>query len=151
MRFLCDQNLGRLAKWLRIMGFDTTYTYSWDEHILEQAFSEERIVLTRIRKMARRKDCIVIKSDHVREQLLQVDRVLDLASKTTWFTRCNVCNETLVCAKPYDVKDRVPEYVYTTQEEFAQCPKCSRIYWKGTHLVNSMKTINDIIAPREES
>ena len=151
LRFLCDQNLGRLAKWLRIMGFDTTYTRILNKDILENALSEERIVLTRIRKMARRKGCILIESDHVREQLLHLDRILDLASKTRWFTRCNICNETLICAKPYDVKDRVPEYVYLTQEEFARCPKCSRIYWKGTHLVNSMKTINAITAPREES
>ncbi len=151
LRFLCDQNLGRLAKWLRIMGFDTTYTRSWDKSILNKALLEERIVLTRIRKMARRKGCIVIESDHVREQLLHLESIFDLSSKTRWFTRCNICNEALICAKPYDVKDRVPEYVYLTQKEFARCPKCSRIYWKGTHLVNSMKAIHAIIAPREES
>ena len=150
MRFLCDRNLGRLAKWLRIMGFDTTSMCVWDEDILEEALAEERIVLTRIRKMARRKDCIVIESDHIREQLSQVDRLFDLFSQTKWFTRCNVCNENLLCAKPYDVKDRVPEYVYATQEEFAQCPKCSRIYWKGTHPEKSMETINSIITSREE-
>ena len=151
MRFLCDQNLGRLAKWLRIMGFDTTYMCIWDEEIIEKALSDERIVLTRFRKMAGRKDFYVIKSDHIREQLSQVERLFALSSKTKWFSRCNVCNENLICAKSYDVKDRVPEYVYATQEDFAQCPKCSRIYWKGTHLEKSMETINSIITSREES
>ena len=151
IRFLCDQNLGRLAKWLRIMGFDTTYMHSWDEDILQEALSEKRIVLTRNRKMEKRKDHFLIQSDHIREQLAQVGRLLDLSSKTKWFTRCNVCNETLLCAKPYDVKDSVPEYVYTIQEKFAQCPKCSRIYWKGSHQTRFMNTINDIIAPKEES
>ncbi len=147
--FLCDPNLGRLAKWLRIMGFDTVYLRRWDAHLVDEALSSGRIVLTRKRAMARRTNCIVVLSDHIREQLAQVDREFDLGTHARWFTRCNICNETLICVKPENVKDLIAEYVYATQKEFAQCPRCSRIYWKGTHPDKSRDTITQIIASRE--
>lgn len=149
VRFLCDPNLGRLAKWLRIMGFDTEYMHHWDKNMQHEALKAGRTVLTRSRKMARKRNHILIESDHIREQLAQVDSVFALGAKAQWFTRCNVCNETLICAKPSDVKDLVPEYVYTTAKEFARCPRCLRIYWKGTHPEKSMETINSIITSRE--
>ena len=151
LKFLCDPSLGRLAKWLRIMGFDTEYMHHWDRDIQHEALKAGRIVFTRSRAAAQKRNHIHIVSDHVREQLAQVDSVFDLEKNARWFTRCNVCNETLICAKPDDVKDFVPEYVYATQKEFARCPRCSRIYWKGTHPFRSVETIKSIITSREES
>lgn len=149
--FLCDQNLGRLAKWLRIMGFDTEYMYIWNKDRIEKALSSGRIVLTRNRRSAQKKDHILIESDHVEEQLRQVDRIFTLSSKARWFTRCNVCNEPLVCVKPDIVKDIVPEYVYANHDGFAQCPGCSRVYWRGTHPQKIMETIESILKPKERS
>lgn len=150
VRFLCDPNLGRLAKWLRIMGFDTQYMHDWNERMIAKALSEDRIILTRKQKMLSKKNVLFIKSDHTRDQLIQLNKIFDLLPKTQWFTRCNVCNEPLLCVNPDDVKGLVPEYVFTTQKMFAKCPKCLRIYWKGTHPEKSRKTINNLLTPREE-
>ena len=150
VKFLCDPNLGRLAKWLRIMGFDTEYIHHWDNDTIRNALSSQRIFLTRKRKLAARKNHLVIISDHVEEQLIEVDRALSIKSQAKPFTRCNVCNERLIYVKPDRVKGLVPEYVHTTQEEFAMCSKCSRIFWKGTHLDKSMNTLNTIFPTSEE-
>ena len=147
--FLCDQNLGRLAKWLRIMGYDTEYMRVWNTMMIENAISAGRIVLTRNRKSAQKKNFILIESDHVQEQIKQVDRIFRLQSKARWFTRCNVCNEVLMCVKPDFVMDLVPEYVSANHDNFAHCPRCSRIYWRGTHPPKIMKTIKSILTSRE--
>jgi uncharacterized protein len=148
--FLCDQNLGRLARWLRIMGFDAEYMREWDRKRIEQARSSERIFLTRKRSMAGKEGCIVIESDHLDEQIAYLDRVLDLEEKIQPFTRCSICNLPLKCVKADDVKNQVPEYVFATHEKFARCPGCSRIYWKGTHPARSAESLKNILRARED-
>lgn len=133
------------------MGFDTEYMQHWDRNMLHEALQSGRIVLTRSRSAARKRGHVLIESDHIGEQLSQMNRMFALQGRTRLFTRCNICNEPLICVKQSDVKGLVPEYVYSTQKDFARCPKCCRIYWKGTHPKRSMETINSIITSREES
>ncbi len=140
--FLCDQNLGRLAKWLRIMGFDTELMKVWDEKIIEDALTSGRTFLTRKRSLGGRRGCMVMENDHVREQAACLISVLGLVDKLRPFTRCSICNQQLKYVKPEDVKARVPEYVYSTRDEFGECPVCARIYWKGTHAVRFMDSID---------
>jgi len=144
MAFLCDQNLGRLARWLRIMGFDAEYMREWDEKRIQKAISSGRIFLTRRRSMASKPGSIVIESDHLNEQIAELDRILHLEEKIQPFSRCSICNLSLKCAKADDVKNQVPEYVFATHEKFARCPGCSRIYWKGTHPVKSIESLKNI-------
>jgi uncharacterized protein len=140
--FLCDRNLGRLAKWLRIMGFDTELMKVWDDGAIENSLSSGRIFLTRKRSLAGRTGCIVMESDHVRAQVSLLFRVLSLGDRLRPFTRCSICNQQLKCAKPDDVKTRVPEYVYATQDAFGECPVCARVYWRGTHAMRFMDSLD---------
>jgi len=127
------------------MGYDTEYMNFRDKDKIENAHSAERIVLSRDRRIARKKNHILVESDHVSEQLKQIDRIFRLHSEARWFTRCNVCNGRLICVKPDNVKDLVPEYVSSTHDDFAQCPKCLRVYWRGTHPDKIMKTIKSLL------
>lgn len=137
--FLADCMLGRLAKWLRILGYDTAYFSDiTDEELIHLALHEKRVILTRDthlikRKLARR--FLLIESDQVLEQLKQVIEEFNLkASSRRMLRRCLLCNTTLKSLSKQRAKGRVPPYVYKTQRIFAYCPHCDRIYWRGTHI-----------------
>lgn len=136
IRFIADEMLGRLAKWLRILGFDTLY-YSGvnDDFIVSIAQSEKRILLTRDTRIRVPVDVqlVFIKSDFVEEQIRQVLDELDLRLEKRLKPRCLICNKALEEVKKVSIKDKVPPYVYETQEKFAQCSECGRIFWHGTH------------------
>ena len=145
VRFLCDQNLGRLAKWLRILGYDAEYMACWDDKRVGDAFSSGRVVLTRKRKLALRSGVILIKNDRLREQIRELSAVYDLGRAVTPFTRCNLCNTSLTAVSREEVKGIVPEYVYATQDVFVMCPSCKRIYWKGTHFEHTQELIGSLL------
>jgi len=133
IRFLCDQNLGRLAKWLRMLGFDTECMKRWDPERVERAFMEGRTVLTRKSRLKGCPGLIFIPHDHLADQMRLVEKALEIDRHACPFSRCIVCNVPLAGVSREEVKGRVPEYVYATQESFSFCPSCRRIYWKGTH------------------
>jgi uncharacterized protein len=143
--FLCDQNLGRLARWLRTMGFDAQYLRAWDDDRIREAIAGGRIFLTRKRSLAHEPGVMVMESDHLAGQVQALDKALDLGNKIQPFSRCSICNLPLKCVKREDVEKQVPEYVYATHDEFARCPGCSRIYWKGTHPVRSLELIHSFV------
>ena len=137
--FLADCMLGRLAKWLRILGYDTAYFSDiTDEKLVHRALHEGRVILTRDthlikRKLARR--CLLIQSDQVLEQLKQVIEEFKLkAPNRGILRRCLLCNTPLSAISKKRVRGRVPPYVYKTQRSFAYCSRCDRIYWRGTHI-----------------
>jgi uncharacterized protein with PIN domain len=135
--FLADEMLGRLAKWLRILGYDTKYVSGIpDSELLRIAQTEGRILLTRDTLLIRRKACknyYFIRSDHWREQLRQL--WLDAGLKCeALLTRCAMCNKPLRTVDKESVKASVPAYVYETQEQFSRCENCRRIYWPATHV-----------------
>ncbi len=135
MKFLVDSMLGRLAKWLRILGYDALYFSSLDDNDLVRiARAQGRMVLTRDREMLRRRgvDCLFIESDDFREQIRQLLHDLNLNLDRS-FSRCSVCNSPLQGVAKEAVWGRVPPYVFRTQERFSLCPQCGKIYWRGTH------------------
>lgn len=140
-KFFADINVGRLARWLRIMGYDALiFKGADDADMLTAALAEGRIILTRDAQMLKRRlitrgqvKAKLIKSDSVGEQLKQVVDTLDLQPSPQPFAICVECNVPLVEKLKEEVQDGVPEYVYQTQNEYRQCPSCRRIYWKGTH------------------
>ena len=135
MKFLADTMLGRLAKWLRLSGYDTVYRSDLDDGALAQlARSENRVLLTRDVELTRRRGVrsVLIESDQTAEQLTQVLRELRLRTRTA-FTRCAECNVRLRKLSRARAKDRVPPYVHRTQTRFRECPRCQRVYWRGTH------------------
>lgn len=142
-RFAIDANVGRLAKWLRGMGYDALYLPDVeDAALLELAQSENRIVLTRDRYILERRlvargqvRALLVKSHDLRQQLREVAEAFGLDSKNE-FSLCLRCNTPLEAIAKQAVNGRVPEYVFRTQEHFYECPRCRKLYWRGTHWQN---------------
>jgi uncharacterized protein with PIN domain len=129
-RFAVDKMLGRLATWLRLLGYDATY--------LRHARREGRIVLTRQRRPRWPTDLPVLFIDggDFRAQVRQVLHALHLDPFALLFTRCTRCNQPVVATPRSAVAGLVPPYVLTTQEHFVRCPRCGRIYWPATHYAH---------------
>jgi uncharacterized protein with PIN domain len=136
-RFLADRMLGRLAKWLRILGYDTAYLPQLSPAgVMREGRRQSRVVLTRDTRLLRQKDAppfVFVRSDHFREQLKQLADTLHLDPLHALFTRCVACNQALEGVAKGEVRDRVPEYVWQTQNGFRRCPQCHRLYWGATH------------------
>jgi uncharacterized protein with PIN domain len=133
--FIADAMLGRLAKWLRLMGYDTIYQPSAeDRDLVRTARSEGRLLLTRDQELAQRRGLrsLLIESDRLEEQLGQLLEDLGL-NNDDLPPRCALCNTSLRGISRSEARTRVPAYVYSTHEEFSWCPHCNKVYWRGTH------------------
>ena len=147
MKFLSDQMLGTLAKWLRIYGFDTyfaDYEIS-DDELLKISKKEKRILLTKdkmlIEKAKKQKlKVIKINSTKLDDQLKEVLKDAKI-NKKLFLTRCLICNNPLAEIKKESVKGKVPKKVFENNQEFYYCNKCNKIYWKGTHYDKMKKDI----------
>ncbi len=141
MRFIVDANVGKLAKRLRLMGYDAIFPREDDDsQIVRTALAEKRIILTRDTQILKRRvvtsgllKAVLLESDDPDRQMCQLEQALKLESEACPFTVCLECNQPLAAKTRDAVKDRVPSYVYRTQEIFMECPACHRVYWKGTH------------------
>ena len=148
-RFLADAMLGRLARWLRILGFDADYFPGEDDDLLHKARLEGRVLLTRDTRLLQRcaagvrpvpgRDAdplpahLFIQSDYVMEQLRQVIAALRLDPAAPRAHRCACCNVALESRDKAEVLGLVPEFVWSHYQAFWACPRCRRIYWPGTH------------------
>lgn len=135
-RFLADAMLGRLARWLRILGYDAEYFPGEDDDLLHQARREGRVLLTRDTHLLHRRPLpphLFIESDYVMEQLGQVVAALHLNPAAPAPHRCSCCNAVLEPRDKVQVAGLVPEFVWSHHEAFWACPCCHRIYWAGTH------------------
>lgn len=133
--FLLDGMLGRLARWLRLLGYDAAFEPDLkDIQLVRRARAEGRILLTRDRELARRRGvrAILIRSDHLEGQLAQLQRETNLAAEGRT-PRCPVCNEPLEPMPRDQVWGLVPPYVFVHHTRFELCPSCERVYWPGTH------------------
>lgn len=148
MRFVVTKELGKLARWLRILGFDTIYFNKANyASLIILALQEDRIIITRAKKEIEKfpKNSILITKENYLEQIKELKEKLNLKiEKDKMFTRCTVCNQLLEDIKKEEVKNLVPEYVYTHQEFFMRCSSCNRIYWQGSHWGNVKKTLENI-------
>ena len=141
MKFIADHNVGKLAKWLRMLGYDTLFfTGDDDWQMIMTALNEGRLILTRDTQIMRRGvvtsgrlKAILIQGDEPSQQMQQVAETLDLDYQSRLFTICLECNQPLEERTKQQVKGRVPPYVFQTQDQYVECPSCHRIYWKGTH------------------
>ncbi|HRZ13978.1 MAG TPA: Mut7-C RNAse domain-containing protein [Candidatus Omnitrophota bacterium] len=137
MRFLLTREVGKLATWLRILGFDALYSCEEARGaIIIQALRADRIVITRNRHLScgRGVRIVVLKSERVQEQLSETVAALGIKlSLEQVFSRCVLCNVALQRIDKETIESRVPDYVVRTQEAFFTCPVCGRLYWRGTH------------------
>lgn len=144
LRFICDEQLGRLAKWLRLQGFDTLYECPMeDQRLLALAQAENRFILTRDRKLSAKTlwDALaVIENTEYPKQLCELNKKVHLP-KAKLFSRCLVCNKTILSVSKDTIKGRVPDEVYRHYEEFYTCPVCKKVYWQGSHVAASKKRL----------
>lgn len=150
MKFLCDQMLGTLAKWLRIYGFDTFFVNSEmdDAKLMEITKKENRILITRDRNLiqsARRENLktIEIKKTDINEQISTVLGDIKIDNKKV-LSRCILCNTEIEEIKKGDIKTKVPKRVFDNNEKFWFCKKCNKIYWKGSHYEKMFEKINKL-------
>ncbi|KAB2836481.1 MAG: hypothetical protein F9K48_01730 [Candidatus Brocadia sp.] len=149
LTFIADAMLGKLARWLRMLGYDVVYEpFISDDGLIAKAIQEHRIILTMDRKLTERKSAknsLLIRSPYYKEQLKQVVTSYHIDYKSGIFTRCLPCNTLLGRINKEQVKDNVPPYVYSTHDEFDICPQCNRLYWPGTHRVKMLETLEEIL------
>lgn len=143
MKFIADVMLGKLAKRLRLLGLDVLYEPGLqDNEIIRLSLEQDRTILTRDRSLSKRPLAsrhVLIKSEHVHEQLEQVLKTFrTLLDPSAFLTRCSMCNELLRGVSKQKVRDLVPAYVYDRTDRFLECTRCGRIYWKGNHVRNLM-------------
>src|SRR5437867_5165949 len=135
-RFVADVMVGKLARWLRILGYDALYNNRFeDTEILRIARTEDRVILTRDVELHSRggSRSLLVHDDDYESQVRQVISALGLTDFTL-FSRCAECNTPLIDTDREAVFLKVPPYVYLTQEHFSICPACDRVYWRGTHV-----------------
>lgn len=155
VRFLVDFMLGRLCKWLRIIGYNAKYFKGLDrKEILYESLKERRIVLTRDHRLSKKKawDIILIESDFLDEQISQlIDCSVIKIDENKLFSRCTICNTEIQAIEKESVKGKVPEYIYQTHKDFSYCQICNKIYWMGTHFEHMRNKLNKIHNERFKS
>jgi len=137
-RFLADVMLGRLARWLRILGYDTAYLHRSDDDFLIYLVLEDRgrVLLTRDVELAQSPIlsngmAFLVRSTRLDRQISELKDAFGIAPHSP--ALCAHCNRTLVQVEKGEVVGRVPEYVLLNRETFWECPLCGRVYWEGTH------------------
>jgi uncharacterized protein with PIN domain len=150
MKFIVDHNVGKLARWLRMMGYDSVFfTGEDDGRMVKQALAEDRILLTRDTGIMRRRmvtggsvHAVLLESEEPEQQIQQLVVTLDLTNQANPFTICMECNEQLTESNTENIRERVPPHVFKTQTQYMECPACHRVYWHGTHwqaMLNSLE------------
>ena len=143
--FAAEKTLGKLAKWLRLLGFDTLYESEVVADEFYENLENDRILLTRTRHIRRKSTIgklIFVRSDHWAEQLKQIIMELGLsAAQTRPFSRCLHCNIPIVTAEKEALWGRVPDYIFETHDHFLTCPKCDKVYWSGSHTQRGLERI----------
>jgi uncharacterized protein with PIN domain len=155
-KFCVDVMLGTLARWLRILGYDTSYNNQMsDEDLIECCVQENRVAVTRDRRLARRRalsNCLLIKGNSLGDQLREVLQFTgEPVQSELVFSRCLVCNLPLESVKRAEVQYRVPPYVYLTQKVFRRCRSCRRVYWQGTHKDRMMERLSVLLSRQEQN
>ncbi|HEX6299444.1 MAG TPA: Mut7-C RNAse domain-containing protein [Acidimicrobiia bacterium] len=145
-RFVADVHLGRLARYLRLLGFDTLHDKDWgDADLAEISSKERRILLTRDVELLKRSTVThgyYLRSDDPRTQVVEVTRRFHLDDDLKPFTRCMICNGPVSPVDKADVAHRVPSRTRERVDDYARCGKCGRVYWQGAHRSGLERVIN---------
>ncbi|MGZ8175017.1 MULTISPECIES: Mut7-C RNAse domain-containing protein [Methylobacter] len=150
-RFILDVNLGKLAKRMRLLGFDSLYRNDYkDADIVKSAVNERRIVLTRDRRLLYIKQIdhgYWVRAVDVEVQVDEVLRRFDLYGLIHPFARCLICNGVLTPVAKADIWDRLEPKTRLYYEDFYQCADCQRLYWQGSHMKNMLQRLTDLDYP----
>lgn len=146
-RFVADVMVGKLAKWLRVLGYDTHYQPHYSSEAIDGFVTDGRIFLTRHRRRAEKlgNAAVLICGNQVSEQLMELKRELHLEpARSTWFRRCLICNAILRRAREGVADDKIPEYVlYQNTTNISFCPLCGRYFWPGSHRSRMEKQLKE--------
>ena len=148
-RFILDAHLGKLARYLRMLGFDTLYQNDYsDEEIIETARDEKRIILTRDKLLLRspRVDHgYYVRSIDKHAQLREIVKKFDLYSQFRSFTRCMTCNTAFLPMSKETIRGRIDPDLYHCFDQFYYCPSCDKFFWRGSHFERMERMIRDMI------
>ncbi|NWF78404.1 MAG: Mut7-C RNAse domain-containing protein [Chloroflexi bacterium] len=152
IKFIADNNVGKLARWLRLMGYDTRLLKQKDDRqMIKTALSENRVILTKDAQFMKRRlvtsgtlKALHIKQDDPKLQVQQVVKTLQLDYHFKPFSLCLECNQALLPRGKEEVQNLVPPHVLETQTQYTECPACHRIYWPGTHWRAMVKKLQDL-------
>lgn len=157
MKFIADSMLGRLARWLRLLGYDTIYFPKIeDRFLLKIAREDERIILTRDTRLVKirgLKRFLLLEENDPFKQLKKVITTLQLSpynepdglEGVPLLVRCPLCNTPVEVVSKEQAKEHVPEYVYHTAGGFKYCPKCNKFYWRGTHPERAQRKLLEVL------
>ena len=147
--FVLDAHLGKLAKYLRMLGFDTLYRSDIDDNeIISVAGKEKRIILTRDKRLLNSKEVsrgYFVRSIEKHEQLREVVKKFDLNSQFKSFTRCMTCNTILVNVDKEEIHDKVDKDILRIFDEFFYCKHCDKVFWKGSHFMRMEAYIRELV------
>jgi uncharacterized protein with PIN domain len=148
-RFILDVHLGKLARYLRMLGFDSAYDRDWDNvTLVDLSLRQKRIILTRgleVLKQNRVTHGYWLRHHEPRQQLQEVLRALDLFGQVRPFTRCMDCNGRIDKADKAVISDQIDSRVLQRFKEFRQCQDCGKIYWHGSHYKSMFQLISKVI------
>lgn len=149
-RFVLDVHLGKLARWLRLLGFDALYRNDYDDDaIVLLSLAESRIILTRDRGLLKHAAVTRghwVRATEPRRQLAEVVRAFDLRGAMRPFTRCLLCNGALAQVAKDAVVEQLPPRVRACGEAFVQCRECAKVYWAGTHYARLRRLVDEFDA-----
>lgn len=151
LKFIVDHNVAKLARWLRMMGYDATIFDQVDDwQMIRTALAESRIVITKDTGVMKRRvitsgklRALLINSDDPEEQIRQVIDTFHL-DRSKSLSLCLECNVPLTAVSREEIKNRVPPYVFQTKTRFVECPACHRVYWQGTHWKAMTQTLEKL-------
>jgi len=153
MKFIADCMLGKLAKWLRILGFDAAFFSKIDDDdLLSLAKAEGRILLTRDTDLSGKGgevQTFFVRSEVWKDQVLQVLDELDIWNAVKPYSRCLECNTDLKSLSKERAKNMVSPFIYERSQAFALCPDCGRVFWKGSHFEDMNEKIIDILKKKK--
>ena len=153
MKFIADCMLGKLAKWLKILGFDTLFfSRIGDDELLSIAQKENRVLLTRdtgLLERAHGHTTLFINSEEYTTQVRQVLDRFCLRDEVSPYSRCIECNLTLKNISRSKAKNLVTPFVYESNQAFSLCPRCGRLFWRGTHHKDMENKISKLVGKRQ--
>ncbi len=151
-RFVLDTHLGKLARLLRLLGFDTLYRNDYDDpEIVRISVDEHRIALTRDRGILKHRELThgyCVRSDAPMDQIREVVSRFDLSDAIAPFSRCMMCNDPIRFVKKNEIEHRLRPGTLRDHDEFRYCPACDRIYWKGSHYARLRRLIERLFPER---
>ena len=148
MRFICDSTLGKLTKYLRILGLDTVSINNLDILKNYKNLIDPPLFFTKRVKNISYQPKVFIRTNSIQEQINEVEDIIKpYINNKDFMARCIGCNALLELVQKEDIEAYVPEYVYHHHDEFKICPSCKKVYWEGTHTEQMKKWIGVLKSP----